>query len=42
VAFLQDAGVTVMDAKLHVASVVTVHFRPALGELRTTVSDAAP
>ena len=42
VAVLQDAGVTVMDAKLHVAGVVTVHFRPALGELRTMVSDAAP
>ena len=39
VAFLQDAGVTVVDATVHVAGTVNVSFRPALGEVRTAVSE---
>jgi chemotaxis receptor (MCP) glutamine deamidase CheD len=37
-AFLQDAGVNVVDCAVHVAGNVEVRFRPALGEVRTVTS----
>jgi chemotaxis receptor (MCP) glutamine deamidase CheD len=41
VAFLQDAGVTVVGSAMHVAETVCVRFRPAMGQVRTATSDAA-
>jgi chemotaxis receptor (MCP) glutamine deamidase CheD len=38
VAFLQDAGVTVVGSAVHVAGMVRVRFRPALGEVQTATS----
>jgi len=38
VAFLQDAGVTVVGTAVHVAESVTVRFRPAMGQVRTAAS----
>lgn len=41
VAFLQDAGVTVMGSAVHVAESVFVRFRPAMGQVRTATSGTA-
>ena len=38
VAFLQDAGVTVVGSAVHVADSVTVRFRPAMGQVHTATS----
>ncbi len=39
VAFLQDAGVTVVGSAMHVAASVCVRFRPAMGQVDTATSD---
>ena len=39
VAFLQDAGIKVVSATVHVAAVVDVRFRPAMGQVRTQTSE---
>ena len=41
VAFLQDAGITVVGSAVHVAGSVRVRFRPAMGQVRTATSDTA-
>ena len=41
VAFLQDAGVTVVGSAVHVAGSVSVRFRPAMGQVRTATSGTA-
>jgi chemotaxis receptor (MCP) glutamine deamidase CheD len=42
VALLQDAGVEVVGSTVHVAAAVCVRFRPAMGQVRTATSAAAP